>query len=177
MAPTLHTARLTLRPFTMEDAPAYVDIRLHEKVIDWLPHPVPGESRSETGERTIRHFADCWARHGVGPWAVCDRENGKLLGQCGLRYLDDFNGVEILWTIDPACWGRGYASEAAAESLRFGFEAAGLAEIFAITMPTNVRSRRIMEKIGMGYRRETVWKGFDIVYYDIDRPTWQSRRQ
>jgi RimJ/RimL family protein N-acetyltransferase len=177
MAPTVHTARLILRSFTMDDADAYADIRLNEKVIDWLPRPPAGEARGETASRTIRHFADCWARHGVGPWAVCDRESGRLLGHCGLRYLDDFNGVEALWTLDPVCWGRGYASEAAAESLRFGFEVAGLAEIFAITMPTNLSSRKVMEKIGMRYRRELTWKDFDIVYYDIDRSTWQSRRQ
>jgi ribosomal-protein-alanine N-acetyltransferase len=176
MAPTVTTARLILRPFTMDDAAAYADIRLHEKVIDWLPQPPSGESRAETAERTIRHFQECWAQHGFGPWAVCDRETGRLIGQCGLRYLDDFKGVEVLWTIDPSCWRRGYASEAAAESLRFGFDQAELEEIFAITLPTNTASRGVMEKIGMRYRRETAWKGFDIVYYDIDRATWQSRR-
>ncbi|MGE0153897.1 MAG: GNAT family N-acetyltransferase [Reyranellaceae bacterium] len=177
MAPTLHTARLALRPFAADDADAYADIRLHEKVVGWLPPPPAGESRAETADRTIRHFQDCWARHGVGPWAVCERESGRLVGQCGLRHLDDFQGVEVLWTIAPACWNRGYASEAAAEALRFGFEQVGLAEIFAITLPTNIASRKVMEKIGLGYRRETAWKGFDIVYYDIDRATWQSRRQ
>lgn len=177
MPPTLNTARLTLRAFTMDDAAAYADIRLHEKVIDWLPAPPAGESRSQTAARTIAHFNDCWDRHGVGPWAVCDRESGRLIGQCGLRWLDDFQGVEVLWTIDPSCWNRGYASEAAAEALRFGFEQKGLAEIFAITMPTNLASRKVMEKVGLRYRRETTWKGFDIVYYDIDRATWQSGRQ
>jgi len=177
MAPILNTARLTLRPFAADDAAAYAEIRLHEKVIDWLPAPPVGEAPMATAERTIKHFQDTWAEHGVGPWAVCDRETGRLLGHCGLRYLDDFKGVEALWTLEPACWGRGYASEAAAESLRFGFENADLKEIFAITLPTNKASRGVMEKIGLRYRRETSWKGFDIVYYDIDRATWQSGRQ
>lgn len=175
--PTLNTARLTLRSFSMDDAPAYAAIRLHEKVIDWLPRPPEGETRAETADRTIRHFQNCWTQHGVGPWAVCERETGRLLGQCGLRYLEDFRNVEVLWTIDPAYWGHGYASEAAAEALRFGFEQAGLKEIFAITMPTNLASRKVMEKIGLRYRKETSWKGFDIVYYDIDRATWQSSRR
>jgi ribosomal-protein-alanine N-acetyltransferase len=175
--PTLNTARLTLRGFVDEDAPAYAAIRLHEKVVDWLPKPPEGETPVETAERTVKHFQATWAQHGIGPWAVCDRETGRLLGHCGLRYLDDFKAIEALWTFAPACWGRGYASEAAAESLRFGFESAGLKEIFAITLPTNKASRGVMEKIGMGYRREIEWKGFPIVWYDIDRTTWQSRRQ
>lgn len=175
--PTVTTARLLLRGFRDDDVPAYAAIRLHEKVVYWLPRPPDGETPMGTAERTVRHFRETWAEHGVGPWAVCDRESGQLLGHCGLRYLDDFKDVEALWTLAPSCWGRGYASEAAAESLRFGFEQAGLKEIFAITLPTNKASRGVMEKIGMGYRRETAWKGFDIVWYDIDRATWQSRRQ
>ena len=137
--PVLTTARLLLRGFTEADAPAYADIRLHRKVVVWLPRPPESETPLATAERTVRHFCETWAQHGVGPWAVCDRENGRLLGHCGLRYLEDFNGVEALWTLDPTCWGRGYAREAAAESLRFGFEDAGLEKIFAITMPTNTR--------------------------------------
>lgn len=175
--PTLTTARLTLRPFADSDAPAYAAIRLDEKVTPWLPSPPQGETPMATAARTVRHFQDTWTEHGVGPWAVCDRETGILLGHCGLRYLADFEGVEALWTLAPACWGRGYASEAAAESLRFGFEQAGLSEIFAITLPTNVASRKVMERIGMTYRKQTAWKGFDIVRYDIDRTTWQSRQQ
>jgi RimJ/RimL family protein N-acetyltransferase len=177
MSATLATARLLLRPFTEGDASAYGAIRLHEKVVDWLPRPPQGEAPEETSMRTIKHFQDCWQLHGFGPWAVCDRESGTLVGQCGLRYLEDFNGVEVLWTIAPSCWRRGYASEAAAEALRFGFEQASLNDIFAITLPANTPSRRVMEKIGMSYRKETVWKGFDTVYYDIDRATWQSGRQ
>ena len=175
--PTLNTARLALRGFVDEDAPAYGAIRLHEKVVDWLPVPTPDQTPAEIASKTVRHFQECWAKDGFGPWAVCDRESGVLLGQCGLRWLDDFKGVEALWTIHPSRWGRGYASEAAAEALRFGFEQAGLKEIFAITLPTNLASRKVMEKIGMGYRKETTWKKFDLVYYDIDRAQWQKRWQ
>ena len=177
MAPILCTARLILRPFSDDDVPAYAAIRQHEKVTDWLPRPPEGETPMATAERTLRHFRETWAEHGVGPWAVCDRETAALLGHCGLRYLEDFRGVEALWTLAPQCWGRGYASEAAAESLRYGFERAGLDTIFAITLPGNLASRGVMRKIGMGYRRDTEWKGFPIVWYDIDRSAWQSRRQ
>src|SRR6185369_13401928 len=148
-----------------------------DKVAPWLPPPPDGEKPLVTAERTIRHFHDTWAEHSVGPWAVCDREAGKLLGHCGLRYLPDFKGVEALWTLDPQCWGRGLASEAAAASLDFGFDQAGLKEIFAITLPTNLASRGVMENLGMRYRRSQEWKGFPIVYYDIDHAAWHSRRK
>lgn len=174
---TLTTARLILRPFMPSDAPAYALIRLHPKVMPWLPPPPDGEKPLATAQRMIDHFAQCWAEHGVGPWAVCDRQSGALLGHCGLRYLPDFDGVEALWTLHPDTWGRGLASEAAAASLDFGFGPAGLAHILAITLPDNRASRGVMEKLGMGYRRSLEWKGFTVVYYDIDRAAWHSRRQ
>ncbi len=103
-------------------------------------------------------------------------ESGDLIGLCGLRFLPDFDGVEALWTIDPDHWGQGLASEAAAASLDYGFGPAGLQQIFAITLPDNLASRGVMEKLGMGYRRSLEWKGFPIVYYDIERIAWHSKR-
>jgi RimJ/RimL family protein N-acetyltransferase len=57
--------------------------------------------------------------------------------------------VEIGWRLAYDHWGRGYAPEAARASLGFGFETVGLDEIVSLTAPANLRSRRVMEKIGM----------------------------
>jgi ribosomal-protein-alanine N-acetyltransferase len=57
--------------------------------------------------------------------------------------------VEIGWRLATACWGHGYATEAARAALAFGFNALGLDEIVALTAPDNLRSRRVMERIGM----------------------------
>jgi RimJ/RimL family protein N-acetyltransferase len=57
--------------------------------------------------------------------------------------------VEVEWRLHPDHWGHGYATEAAAASLRFGFEEAGLAEILAFTTTLNTRSQSVMERIGM----------------------------
>jgi RimJ/RimL family protein N-acetyltransferase len=57
--------------------------------------------------------------------------------------------VEVGWRLAYEFWGRGYASEAAQAALRFGFEERGLDEIVSVTVPANLRSRRVMEKLGM----------------------------
>ena len=57
--------------------------------------------------------------------------------------------VEIGWRLAAAFWNRGYATEGARAALAFGFEQLGLDEIVSYTVPGNVRSRRVMEKIGM----------------------------
>ena len=57
--------------------------------------------------------------------------------------------VEVEWRLHPDHWGHGYATEAAAASLRFGFDEAGLDEIIAFTTTLNTRSQAVMERIGM----------------------------
>jgi RimJ/RimL family protein N-acetyltransferase len=57
--------------------------------------------------------------------------------------------VEIGWRLDPDYWNRGYATEGARAALEFGFGPLGLEEILSYTVPDNIRSRRVMEKIGM----------------------------
>jgi RimJ/RimL family protein N-acetyltransferase len=62
--------------------------------------------------------------------------------------------VEIGWRLARGCWGRGYATEGARAAVAFGFERLGLEEIVAFTVPGNLRSIRVMEKIGMTFSEE-----------------------
>jgi RimJ/RimL family protein N-acetyltransferase len=57
--------------------------------------------------------------------------------------------VEIGWRLAAAYWGQGLATEGAREVVRYGFESLALNEIVAFTVPGNMRSRRVMEKLGM----------------------------
>ena len=57
--------------------------------------------------------------------------------------------VEMGWRLAADAWGHGYATEAARAALAFGFGELGLREIVSFTVPHNLRSRRVMEKIGM----------------------------
>jgi ribosomal-protein-alanine N-acetyltransferase len=94
-------------------------------------------------------------REGWGLWAVAEAGEGEppLIGMVGLHRvraeLPCAPAVEIGWRLHPDSWGRGYASEAAAASLRFGFEQARLTEIVAFTTTLNTRSQAVMERIGM----------------------------
>jgi ribosomal-protein-alanine N-acetyltransferase len=57
--------------------------------------------------------------------------------------------VEAAWRLHPDVWGRGFATEAASASLRYGFEVGGLEEIVAFTTTLNVRSQAVMTRVGM----------------------------
>ena len=91
--------------------------------------------------------------HGYGLWAVEVPGEASFIGFVGLS-VPNFEApfmpaVEVGWRLDQANWGRGYATEAARAAVADGFRRVGLAEIVSFTVPANVRSRRVMERLGM----------------------------
>ena len=94
-------------------------------------------------------------REGWGPWAVevAGAGGAPFVGMVGLHRVNPAlpcaPAVEAAWRLHPDHWGHGYATEAAAASLDYGFGPAGLDEIIAFTTTRNVRSQAVMERIGM----------------------------
>ena len=83
----------------------------------------------------------------MGLWAV--EADGEFIGFVGLNEPRFRPGVEIGWRLAREAWGHGYATEAARAVLAFAFDELGLAEVISFTSTTNVRSQRVMERIGM----------------------------
>ncbi len=92
-------------------------------------------------------------RDGHGLWALEVRSSGELVGFTGLAvpvFEAHFTpAVEVGWRLARTAWGNGYATEAGRAALEFGFQRAGLGEIVSFTSVGNVRSRAVMERIGM----------------------------
>ncbi len=76
--------------------------------------------------------------------------------------------VEVGWSITPSCWGRGLATEAGLASIEWGFSRASLERIVSFSLPHNLPSRRVMEKLGMGYVREFERRGLPHVLYVVE---------
>ncbi len=83
--------------------------------------------------------------------------------------MPEFGETEVLWTLHPDFWGRGYATEVAQTSLDYGFGALGLGLIFAITLPDNLASQAVMKRIGLTYRKRVTYRGFNTVWFDRSR--------
>jgi len=166
----IETERLLLRPFTLDDRAAYGRLRDQPEIQRWLPRTA--ESTDALADRIVRQFVQCWAAHGYGPWTVIEKESGRLIGHHGLRYLPEFGETEILYALDPSVWRRGYAAEAGRAALRFAFETVGLDRVMAITLHDNVASRGVMERLGLRYEKDAVFKGTPVVYYALDRADW-----
>ena len=119
------------------------------RVTEFLPTPLSRPYSEAFITRAEAHFE----RHGFGLWAVEVLGTGALAGFTGLARppfdLPFGPCVEIGWRLAPAHWGLGYATEAARAALTFGFDQAALEEIYSWTVPANVRSQRVMEKLGM----------------------------
>ena len=140
---SLRTARLLLRPWRDEDTTASEKLSADPVVMEYLM-PRPGWAA-----RVRAH----WREHGFGQWVVEIPGEASFIGVVGLStvaYEAAFTpAVEIAWRLGRAYWGRGYATEAARAALDYGFAELRLAEIVATTVPANLRSRRVMEKLGM----------------------------
>ncbi len=175
MIPTIRTARLTLRPFTLADAPRVEELAgAREVALNTLriPHPYP---RGEA-EAWIRRQDEAPSR-GSYTFAIDD---GELAGGIGLEVNSEFDRGEIGYWLGVPYWGRGYATEAMGAILRFGFEELKLNRMYAGYFSRNAASGRVMEKNGLtreGVLRQHVKKWgeyLDLVYYGILRSEWEA---
>jgi [ribosomal protein S5]-alanine N-acetyltransferase len=126
---------------------------------------------------TAKHIEE-WDRAGWSLWTLRDRETGAFIGRGGLRpvTIDGVDEVELGYALRPEWWGRGLATELSSVAIEVGFERLGLRSIVAFTIPTNVRSRHVMEKVGMNFERDMVWAGMPHVLYRITHAEWTASR-
>ncbi len=145
----LQTDRLQLRRWLPADRAPFARMSGDSAVMEFYPALLSREESDAMVDRIETHFA----LHDFGPWACELRATGEFIGYVGLvvpRFITAFTPcVEIGWRLAAPYWGRGLATEGARAAVQYGFTTLGLDEIVSFTVPTNVRSRRIMEKLGM----------------------------
>lgn len=143
----IRTDRLLLRRWRDSDREPFAAMNADPLVMKHMQGLMSRERSGDLLDRIEAH----WKAHGWGPWAVEVSGVAPFIGYVGLSPADDVAGdmVDVGWRLASAHWGNGYATEAAREALRFGFTEVGLDEIVSFTVPQNVRSRRVMERIGL----------------------------
>jgi ribosomal-protein-alanine N-acetyltransferase len=165
MMSEIETSRLYLRQFSMADLNALSAIRSDPEVMRFIGSGQPHSA--DQIKESLDHILAGWKQLGFGRWAVVHKPDKKLMGWCGLAFLDKTEEIEIGYGISKEYWGRGFTTEAAAASIRYGFEELKLNRIVAVAMPENIASRRVMEKIGMRYEKTGHWYEAELVYYVI----------
>jgi RimJ/RimL family protein N-acetyltransferase len=145
----IRTERLLLRRWRPEDRAPFAALNADPRVMEHFPALLSREESAAAALRMEAHFE----RHGFGLWAVQIDGVAPFAGFLGLstpRFEAKFTPCfEIGWRLAAETWGRGFATEGARAAVSFGFQTLGLLEIVSFTVPANLRSRRVMEKLGM----------------------------
>jgi carbohydrate kinase (thermoresistant glucokinase family) len=171
---TIRTARLVLTRIVDADFPDLLRMHRNVEVMRTL-----GGVRSEaTTADVLRQLAAHWEAHGFGYWMASHAETRDFVGRGGLRrvVIAGIPEVEIGYALMPEYWGQGYATELARECARIAFEVLGRDDVVAFTLPTNQRSRAVMERLGMTFEREMIWMNLPHVLYRLTAAAWRSRR-
>ena len=183
--PSLRTARLLLRRWRPNDREPFAKLNSDPVVMEYFLSTHTRDESDVFADRIETEFA----RRGYGLWAVEVPGMSDFIGYVGLAYHDfpaHFTpAVEIGWRLDRPYWGQGFATEAAAAAVADGFERAGLDEIVSFTATINLRSIRVMEKLGMthdladDFDHPRLPEGHRLrrhVLYRLSRANWELRR-
>lgn len=159
---TFLTSRMTAERIREEDFKDLLRINQDPPVMATL-----GGVKTESQTRDfLRSSIVHWGRHGYGIWIFRTRDAGHFVGRAGIRNVTIENAaeVELLYALMPEFWRRGFATEMSRAIL----EAAatlGIVDIVAFTLPTNLGSRGVMEKVGFTYERDFIWANLPHVLY------------
>ena len=175
------TDRLILRDWREEDWPLFWEGTNTPAVMRWLGGVCDADKRRAAQDRLLSYKRD----HGHTFWAVECRQDGAILGFCGLKRCNQQGGpigmMEIGWRLREDAWGQGYAKEAAAASLDIAFEEFHADAVIALTVMRNEASWGLMRRLGMHRREDLDFPNaeFDpddptIIVYSIARDAWRA---
>jgi RimJ/RimL family protein N-acetyltransferase len=175
------TARLVLRDWRDDDWEPFWQNTNTPAVMRWLGGVADAATRAAARARVESYQRD----HGHTFWVVERKDDGALLGFCGLKRSNQAGGpqgmMEVGWRLREDAWGHGYAKEAAAASLDLAFDRFGADEVIALTVQGNTASWGLMLRLGMVRRVDLDFASPDfdpdnpvIIAYAITRAEWQA---
>ena len=171
----LTTTRLRLEPFQDVHIPGLHALNSDERVT----HYITGrpETWAET-EGVVQRVKQRWQQWGFSWWAFMEHASGELVGAGCIQYLgrDPANPHEIGWRLRPDKWGQGYASEAANVMAGFAFGKVNAPLLCAVCHPGNVKSARVMQRLGMHFKGVETWYDHDTHVYEMTRAQWAARQ-
>lgn len=154
MPNTIKTERLILRQWQKSDFELFAKLNADPKVMEYFPSLLAEQESDALANRLLHKLEE--QRWGL--WAVSVPGEASFIGFIGLSepsFTAHFTpAIEVGWRLAYEFWGKGYATEGALAALQFGFEVLNLKEIVSFTATSNIRSRRVMERIGMDHNPE-----------------------
>ena len=181
----IETERLALRAWQIGDREEFARLNSDVRVMEFMPALLSPAQSDLFLDRIEQHFL----RYGFGLFAVELRKDQRFIGTVGLMmpaFAAHFTPcVEIGWRLAADCWGCGLATEGAKAVVHHAFESLQMESLVSFTVPANVRSRRVMEKIGMtrdsadDFEHPNLPEGHPLrphVLYRLSRTGWMRAR-
>jgi RimJ/RimL family protein N-acetyltransferase len=165
-----NTERIFLRQWRTTDYEPFAALNADPRVMEFFPAPLGRSASDATADRCQTGITE----RGWGFWAVETRDSQDFIGFVGLNIpiaeLPFCPCIEIGWRLAFQHWGKGFATEAAKGALSVGFNRLGLSEVVSFTALQNLRSRAVMERLGM---REATLETFEHPNVPVGSPLRQ----
>lgn len=161
------TRRLRHRAFTPDDADALYRLNSHPEVMRYTCEPML--TSVAEARQAIIDYPD-FRQHGFGRWACVLKSTDQIIGFCGLKYLDEFQAVDVGYRFFPEFWGQGLATEACRASVEFGFTTLQLPRILAFAIAENKASIRVLQKTGFASHGPTECSGVCALRFEQQHP-------
>jgi len=160
----IETERLVLNLYADQDKDDFIRLLTDPVVMQYVDN---GPLSSEQADVLWHRLMDDFYPNGIDTiWAVFAKDDGRYVGNASLRPRPERQqDWEIGYYLTPDEWGKGFATEIASRLVRFGFETAGLKEVYATVDKENFASMKVLKKSGLEfYRKEYDDKGVFFIY-------------
>ena len=170
----IDTLRLRLEPFQATDGDALYVMERDPEVKRYAG----GVTTRAQSDRLLQRFIASVQDSGYGPVAIKVRTTGEIIGLCGFYGTDAPQEAEIFYGFAQSAWGLGYATEAGRALVAAGFKQMGFTQIIANMNIENVRSLRVLEKIGLTFSHVTTTESlYGVAHcYCLTADAWRLRQ-
>lgn len=168
----IETERIVLREFEFSDEKDLFEMDSDPEVHLYIEND-PVKSIDQ-----IRHVIEMvqkqYKENGIARWAVVDKETKECLGWSGLKYFKEplnnhTDFYELGYRFKKKHWGKGYATESSTAVLNYGFKNLNVDSIYAITHPNNLKSKKVLNKLGFNHIEVFDYEGDLTDWYEIKK--------
>jgi RimJ/RimL family protein N-acetyltransferase len=174
----LETERLILRELRETDIEPFFEMDSDPAVHKYLGNnPI---STLEQALETINNIRRQYVELGIGRWAMIEKSSGNFIGWSGLKLVTEawnghINFHDVGYRLIPKYWGKGYATESCKAALEFGFNTMNLSEIIGTANQENKASRTVLEKCGLTFVEQFMWKDIQCDWLKISKEDWVNK--
>ncbi len=120
-----------------------------------------------------------YVENGIARWAVVDKATNECIGWAGLKYFTEplnnyVDFYELGYRFKRKHWGKGFATEASTAILDYGFKHLNVDRIYAITDPKNVKSKKVLTKLGFDLQETFDYEGDPTDWFELKKAIWEN---